>query len=77
MKIKQSIVTQFELDFEDTHYLMETMRILDKLEESLGKQVSKKLLNEYRDFIEQNDETFSSFILYLLSSEKSLIFNTD
>ena len=75
MKIKTYQTKVFNFDFEDRHYLMETMRILDKLEETLGNQISEKLLNEYKEFVEKNTTKFSSFIYFLLNSENSLIFD--
>ena len=75
MKIKTYQTKVFNFDFEDRHYLMETMRILDKLEEALGNQISEKLLNEYKEFVEKNTTKFSSFIYFLLNSENSLIFD--
>ena len=75
MKIKTYQTKVFNFDFEDRYYLMETMRILDKLEETLGSQISEKLLNEYKEFVEKDTAKFSSFIYFLLNSENSLIFN--
>ena len=75
MKIKTYQTKVFNFDFEDRHYLMETMRILDKLEETLGSQISEKLLNEYKEFVEKNTTKFSSFIYFLLNSENTLMFN--
>ena len=75
MKVKTQQVKVFNFDFEEKHFLMETMRILDQLEEILGSQVSKKLLNEYKNFIEKDTKKFSSFIYFLLNSENSLIFD--
>ena len=75
MKVKTQQVKVFNFDFEEKHFLMETMRILDQLEEILGSQVSEKLLNEYKNFIEIDTKKFSSFIYFLLNSENSLIFD--
>ena len=75
MEVKTQQVKVFNFDFEDRNYLMEAMRILDTLEDILGSQISKKLLNEYKNFIEEDTEKFSSFIYFLLNSENSLIFD--
>jgi hypothetical protein len=75
MEVKAHQAKVYNFDFEDRNYLMEAMRILDTLEDILGSQISKKLLNEYKKFIEEDTEKFSSFIYFLLNSENSLIFD--